>query len=300
MNLKLYSFLLNIKFLLYVILLSLLIFRCNKKDVVSYVQEVYEPDKGMIYIPAGEFTMGSNDGNADESPDHSVFLDAYYIDENPVTNAQYAEFLNSINRYNSSVHTPKDFGEETWEFRLQVIPRHPVVGISYESAFSYAFWAGKELPTEAQWEKAAKGETMKKYPWGDIPPYNNGKYRANYQTLYFGEDGFHKTSPVGFYNGKNLYTESGRSPYELNDMAGNVWEWVQDWYSPTYYRQSQYANPTGPEELYSEKTRVIRGGSWKKKYNEVYTTTRNSIQVRVKEEDLGFRCVRNVEENPSP
>lgn len=275
--------------------LSLLSTHCNKKEVVSYIQEVYDPDRGMIFIPAGTFTMGRNDGEFDERPDHTVYLDAYYIDENPVTNAEYNEFLTYVDRFgNPRIHIPKDFPEDTWELRLQYKPRHPVVGISYESAVTYSYWAGKRLPTEAQWEKAARGDTWRKYPWGNELPYHDGRYKANYQTLFYAEDGFHKTSPVGFYNGKNLNTASGRSPYELNDMAGNVWEWIQDWYSPVYYRNSPSENPQGPSEAISERTKVIRGGSWNNRYDEVYTTTRNSIVPQTREENIGFRCVINI------
>ena len=141
------------------ILLSILfIINCNTKDVFFYVQEVYDPDKGMIYIPAGEFSMGSNNGNIGESPVHVVYLDAYYIDENPVTNKEYSEFLKSSSTINYD-YIPKNFTNESWEFRLEIKPRHPVVGISYNAARTYASWKGKVLPTEAQWEKAARGNT---------------------------------------------------------------------------------------------------------------------------------------------
>ena len=278
--------------------LILLLFNCNNREVISYVQQIFDPDKGMIYIPAGEFIMGSDTGKPDQSPAHIVYLDAYYIDENPVTNEEYLKFWEAPDGGNKSKFTPEDFPNDPWPERAYRKPRHPVVGVSWIMARKYAQWAGKRLPTEAEWEKAAKGNTQRKYPWGDTPPEYQGKFRANFNTIYFAKDGFSTTSPVGFYNGKNLNTASGRSPYELNDMAGNVWEWVKDWYSPEYYKKSPYKNPEGPIKDDSNGKKVIRGGSWKNTSEEIITTYRKSMPIDApfptgfpaKNRSRNFRC----------
>jgi len=269
------------------------IFNCNKKEVVSYLQLIFEPDKGMIYIPAGEFIMGSNYDLQNSFPAHSVYLNAYYIDENPVTNGEYLEFW--LAQYKSTTYTPSSFPYYQWPERANLSPRYPIIGVTWNMAMAYAKWAGKRLPTEAEWEKAAKGSTQRKYPWGDISPDYGGKFRANFQTFNYAEDGFSTTSPVGYYNGKNLNTASGRSPYELNDMSGNVWQWVNDWYSSNYYKNSPYNNPQGPIINESDRTKVIRGGSWKNTPELLTTTYRNSKPVNFSEDDVGFRCAKSAQ-----
>lgn len=166
-------------------------FSCNKKEVISYLQQIFEPDKGMIYIPAGEFIMGSDYGLQNSSPAHTVYLDAYYIDENSVTNEEYLTFWLAQDSVRKAINTPSSY---QWPEYAYLNPRHPIVGVTWNMATSYAKWAGKRLPTEAEWEKAAKGLTQRKYPWGDISPDYGGKFRANLQTLNFAEDGFSTTS----------------------------------------------------------------------------------------------------------
>ena len=289
----------KIKKEIFIIFLILLFFGCNNRNVNFYIQQIFEPDHGPIYIPAGEFIMGSDSGKPNESPAHIVYLDSYYIDENLVTNEEYLKFWEDPKGGNKYYYTPRSFTNNSWPQRASRKPRHPVIGISWSMASKYAEWAGKRLPTEAEWEKAAKGVTQRKYPWGDTPPDYDDKFRANFNIIdfesNFPKDGFSSTSPVGYYNGINLKTARGRSPYELNDMAGNVWEWVRDWYSPDYYKYSPYENPKGPEYDYSDGTKVIRGGSWKNSSEELVTTFRMQKPFDYRENDIGFRCAKSAQ-----
>ncbi len=206
-----------------------------------------EPDE-MVFVPAGEFQMGCHpDHNyylcwrSVELPLHTVYLDAYYIDKNHVTNAQYIACVDdgactepSFSKYNNSIYTD-----------------HPVVFVTWHQANTYCEWAGKSLPTEAQWEKAARGETVKAFPWGDEAANCN---LANTRGC------IDDTSPVGSY-------PLGASEYGALDMAGNVYDWVKDWYSGTEYEDRACGtgilppcdNPTGPA---SGTRKVWRGGSW--------------------------------------
>jgi len=206
------------------------------------VETVTKTLDGMALIPAGAFMMGSNDDNQeDEKPEHQVYIDAFYMDKYEVTVAQYQRFLNATQRSN-----PANWSEQTQN------PTHPVVSVSWEDAKAYAQWAGKRLPTEAEWEYAARGgntgiggKPKYKYPWGDVANHD----RANYSGKE-GKDQWDRTSPVGSFaaNGYGLY-----------DMAGNVWEWCADWYDANYYAQSPERNPRGPSNA---QYRVLRGGAW--------------------------------------
>jgi formylglycine-generating enzyme required for sulfatase activity len=202
----------------------------------------------MVHIPAGEFTMGSNDYD-DEKPLHTIYLDGYWIGKYEVTFAQYDKYCEDVKKAK-----PDDEG---WGRG-----KRPVINVSWDDAKAYCDWLSTEknltfkLPTEAQWEKAARGTASIKYPWGDNEPYYKGKWYANYAAHDSwekrGEDGFEFTAPVGSY-------PQGASPYGLLDMAGNVWEWCYDLYGDDYYKNSPKENPTGPE---SGSLRVVRGGGW--------------------------------------
>jgi len=218
----------------------------------------------MVLIPAGEFQMGSNE-SSDEKPIHTVYLDAFYIDKYEVTNAQYRKFVKATGH-----KEPEGYGyvNGSWQngFKPWSDPNfkgddQPVVCVKWEDAKVYADWVGKRLPTEAEWEKAARGGvTGKKYVWGDEwPPSKNAgnfadisakKVFTNWSTIDGYDDGYAYTAPVGSFkpNGYGLY-----------DMAGNVWEWCSDWYDSNYYVTSSKSNPAGPS---SGSTRVLRGGSW--------------------------------------
>lgn len=188
---------------------------------------------GFIYIPAGEFLRGS-DWVGDESPSRRIYLDAYWIGKYPVTVAQYRQFCRATNR--SMPYAPR------WDW----IDDHPMVKVTWHDAVAYADWVGGRLPTEAEWEKAARGTDGREYPWGNV--WDPNKCHCSKKEL--GDAG--RTAPVGSY-------PSGASPYGVMDMAGNVWEWCSDWYGEDYYKTAPSRNPQGPSW---GRFRVLRGGSW--------------------------------------
>jgi len=234
----------------------------------------------MLKIPAGTFTMGSDDGDNDEKPVHQVHLGEYYIDKYEVTNRQYKRFCDATRR--SSPEDPSYFTSMTGYFRNY--PDYPVVNVSWDDAAAYCTWAGKRLPTEAEWEKAARGSDSRKYPWGNDEPDAGGFYRANWgegtDRNVWKRDGYEYTSPVGSY-------ERGASPYGCMDMAGNVWEWCADWYDAGYYGRSPGSNPTGPS---SGSSRVYRGGSWYYNAGSLRCAFRTGCVPSLRRYYLGFRC----------
>jgi formylglycine-generating enzyme required for sulfatase activity len=219
----------------------------------------------MVPVPAGEFWMGSDtEGDADEKPRHRVYLDAYYIDKHEVTNALYKRFMEAKGQAAPTYWNNGNFNGAT----------QPVVGVSWHDAEAYCKWAGKRLPTEPEWEKAARGTDGRKYPWGD--QWDGSKANA--------ENKLGKTASVGSYPG-------GASPYGAHDMAGNVWEWVADWYDKDYYKQSPDRNPQGPN---SGSSRVLRGGSWDDNPLLLRTAIRLNITPVNRNNYSGFRCARAV------
>jgi len=242
----------------------------------------------MIYVPAGEFLMGSTDAATkagdDEKPQHSVYLHAFWIDRTEVTNRQYAQFLNALGGHMDTCggHQCLEMkeGEDAdsnilqRDDRYEVEPGfedHPVVEVAWYGAQAYCQWAGARLPTEAEWEKAARGVDGRMYPWGNnAPDCSKGQYG----------DCSGETVPVG----SRL---AGASPYGALDMAGNVWEWVSDWYGPTYYGSSPARNPLGST---SGEERVFRGGSWGYLPMFVRTTDRGSNFPSYAGFNIGFRC----------
>ncbi|MCW3094831.1 MAG: exported protein of unknown function, partial [Chthonomonadaceae bacterium] len=193
----------------------------------------------MVFIPAGEFTMGSNDSDS-EKPVHTVMLDGYYIYLTPVTVGQYLKFCDETGH----ARPPAPNFNPNWSNR-----DHPIVNVSYNDALAYCAWAGVKLPTEAQWEKAARGTDGRKFPWGN--DFDRSKLWASSK---FGDAG--GTKPVGSF-------PSGASPFGVLDMAGNVWQWCSDWYDPNFY-SSRLATERNPENqsVGDQKFRVLRGGSW--------------------------------------
>ena len=205
-----------------------------KKGKQSY-QQITNPTDGsvLVEVPAGSFTMGSNDGGSDEKPVHTVRLDKYYIGKYEVTVGQFKKFCNA-----KGITMPK---QPTWNNRDD----HPVVNVTWDDAKAYCDWAGLRLPTEAEWEKAARGTDGRKYPWGNAWDASKCNSSEN-------GDSYANTSPVGSFS-------SGVSQYGAYDMAGNVWEWCNDWYGSDYYGSSPSIKPAGPS---SGLTRVLRGGGW--------------------------------------
>lgn len=265
------------------------------------------PD-GMALIRGGEFTMGTNRGYAFEGPAHQVQLDSYYIDIRPVTNAEFARFVKATGYRTvaekegwSGVFAA---GKKKWvavrgaDWRHPEGPassidgrdEYPVTQVCYFDAEEYARWAGKRLPTEAEFEYAARGgRDGSMYAWGEeLNP--GGKYLANYWQGSFpardeGSDGFKGLSPAGHFppNGYGLY-----------DMTANIWHWVADWYSDTAYSSSAARNPRGPE---NGTERVIRGGSFLCCANfcaGYRVAARNKNTPDSATNHMGFRCVRDL------
>jgi len=196
------------------------------------------PLGSMVVIPAGEFTMGSQDGDGDEQPAHKVFVDSFSIDVYEVTVGEYADFLRS-----GGGHLPPDWNK----MNQMAYQKRPVMGVDWADAVAFCNSVGKRLPTEAEWEKAARGTDGRLYPWGNDPPT---PLHANYAKN--GSNDLETLAPVGSF-------ENGKSPYGVYDMAGNVWEWVSDWYDNNYYQNSPRQNPEGPS---TGGFKVIRGGAW--------------------------------------
>jgi formylglycine-generating enzyme required for sulfatase activity len=243
----------------------------------------------VVLIPAGEFLMGAEDGSPAEQPVHKVHLDAFYIDAHLVTNAQFAAFVNATG-YRTTAE--EDSGEQrfvegtpfppglTWkDFNTEGRQDHPVVLVSWFDAGAYAEWAGKRLPTEAEWEKAALGGADgKRFPWGDEPAEES---HANWNRA-------RPDITVPPTSSVKAYPPNG---YGLFDMAGNVWQWCVDWYADDFYSVSPNQNPQGPEAgLY----RVRRGGSWN--VGEVFRlrcANRGAMTPNLYWPNMGFRCARS-------
>jgi len=248
-------------------------------------EQVWEKDGSvMVHVPAGEFLMGSKeddpDAYADEHPQHTVYVSEFWIDKAEVTNAQYR---NCVEAGACRAPTTCDWGEPTYSDSSKT--DHPVVCVSWQDAKAYCEWAGKQLPTEAEWEKAARGTDGRKYPWGDDfdgSKVNFCDVNCEYNHRDSGaDDGYQRTAPVESY-------PEGASPYGALDMAGNVWEWCQDWYSANYYASSPQHDPQGPG---SGSSRVVRGGSWSRLERLVRAADRDGDVPVSRYYVLGFRCV---------
>ncbi|MEK6752855.1 MAG: SUMF1/EgtB/PvdO family nonheme iron enzyme [Chloroflexota bacterium] len=231
----------------------------------------------LVYVPEGEFLMGSKDTDSpsydDEKPQHSVTLDAFWIDQTEVTNAMYA-----ICVLDDECDQPSSISSSTRNsyFGNSEFDGYPVINVSWEDAKTYCLWADRRLPTEAEWEKAARGTDARIYPWGNDTP--NSTLLLNYN------QNVGDTTAVGNY-------QSGASLYGAYDMAGNVWEWVNDWYNETYYQDTISSNPLGPD---SGQYRVLRGGSWSNNNDDVRSANRYwSDPAYTDDYVIGFRCSRS-------
>ena len=236
----------------------------------------------QVLVPEGEFLMGAvaSDlaANDDEKPQHTVYLDGFWIDQTEVTNAMYA--LCVKDGWCQSPADPRYFNDPQ-------LANYPVVNISGASAERYCRWVNGRLPTEAEWEKAARGTDGNTYPWGNTLPDGNLLNFCDRNCLAAdrdnsSDDGYAETAPVGSY-------PAGASPYGVLDMAGNVWEWVADWYSASYYAVSESSNPLGPEWGDS---RVVRGSNWYSTIQDLRLTIRYYERFGRYTDRLGFRCVR--------
>ena len=254
------------------------------------------PAIAMISIPAGNFAMGSAVGDPgytlDEDPQHTVYLDAYQISKYEITNAQYKTFIDAggystegywttdgwIWRTANSITMPLDWVDST-NNSWPDFPNYPVNGICWYEAYAFCKWAGGKLPTEAQWEKAARSVNATNYwPWG--PVWDASKCNSTYNVSI---DTFTISSPVGYFG-------YGQSPYGVYDMAGNLWEMVGDWYQSDYYSTSPDSNPTGP--VFALTNRVIRGGSHGSVYNSCRCAERNTYAPTSRGYSVGFRLVK--------
>jgi formylglycine-generating enzyme required for sulfatase activity len=222
----------------------------------------------MSLVPAGEFTMGSTTGDADEQPVHKIYVDAFFMDKHQLSVAQYARFLEATHH------------DAPPEWSLMNRPQNqsrPVANVDWVDAAVYCKWAGKRMPTEAEWEKAARGTDSRTYPWGNQPPTglhaNSGKEVWSSHAVL---------TPVGML-------EEGKSPYGIYDMAGNVWEWVSDWYDQDYYKTSPSQNPAGPS-IGTHK--VVRGGSWGSNANGLRSSERETHLTSFRGLGTGFRCAK--------
>ncbi len=230
----------------------------------------------MIEIPAGEFVMGSDDGAIDEKPVRRVYLDAYEIHQFEVTQAQYEPFVQATG-HRSPLTRKGMSGRERPADGIQNFahPDQPVVRVSWFDADAYCRWAGLRLPTEAEWEKAARGLDARPWPW-------EGDRKSGVANFIGGEDQAVYTATVGTF-------ESDQSPFGLYDMAGNGREWVADWYSELYYTRAPADNPTGPK---SGDFKALRGSSWNDSPLSGRTTSRMKMLPDYRDTTIGFRCAR--------
>lgn len=223
----------------------------------------------MLKVTAGEFTMGTNDRLPDEGPEHKVTLPDFYIDEYEVTNLQYKQFIDATNR-----RSPKHFRNRTFP---EGKADHPVTYVTWYDANQYCAWAGKRLPTEQEWEKAARGNDGRWYPWGN--DFDTAKANTPQRWMALEQDG--DTTPVGSF-------KAGVSAYGIYDLSGNVWEWTASWYKP-------HPGNTRITENYGENYKVLKGGSWwdctfYKCGISAPSYNRSFFLQSTKNKSFGFRC----------
>lgn len=230
----------------------------------------------MVDIPAGYFTLG-DDSSSDQSvhPARKIFISHFAIDKYEVTFAQFYQFVDQTGHRKPRLAGYLAVGSEG--LPLLMNPFNPVVGVSWDDANDYCHWKKKRLPTEAEWEKAAKGEREQKWPWGnDEAPLN-----ANFA----GErDGYFYTAPAGSF-------KLDKSPYGVYDMAGNAMEWVNDWYQENEYQLGETIDPKGPDH---GQLKVIRGGSWNDTIRLGEVVNRFKMSPEYRDVTIGFRCAKSA------
>lgn len=224
----------------------------------------------MVMVPAGPFTMGSDDGDPEDAPAHTVDLPAFEIDKFEVTNDDFALFVDATGY---QTYAEVQGASQNWRNYAEGKGNHPVVKVTWNDAAAFCEWAGKRLPTEEEWEKAARGDDGRAYPWGN--EFDPAK--ANVK-----DTGIRGTTAVGSFG-------AGASPYGVEDIAGNVWEWTASWFKA-------YPGSTTDNPYFGEKFRVTRGGAWFEEAPQVTTFNRNAADPEITaNDDLGFRCVRDAQ-----
>ncbi|MCG3778765.1 MAG: Serine/threonine-protein kinase pkn1 [Nitrospira sp.] len=264
----------------------------------------------MTRVPAGEFLMGTptgSDGLPDEQPQRRITLAPFWIDQYEVTNDAYARFVHATGHRAPANANP---ASTLWESNLPIagIGNHPVVNISWEDAVAYCAWAGKRLPREAEWEKAARGTDGRLYPWGndwDLTKANSASYwagrtidfssGADWETFWINGEGARIAKEKGL-KGEILTMPVGSfpdsvSPYGLHDMAGNAAEWVQDWYNPNYYAEAPLTDPHGPSR---GAIKGMRGGSWLKPVISLRVSDRDWGLMDSRPSGTGVRCAKDA------
>lgn len=246
-------------------------------DFSMYKTKTGDEGREMVQIPEGAFTMGSNEGDPDEAPEHQVYLKGFYLDQKEVTQEEYARFAKMTKRPLPRIEVFEDDQSKIFK------PELAAMSVSWDEAAAYCKWAGKRLPTEAEWEKAGRGESKKRYPWGD-------RFVMNAANLDGSEDGYKYLAPPGSF-------DAGRSPYGLYDMTGNVAEWVEDSYDEHYYKKSPFRDPKGPK---SEDLKVVRGGSWRETEHNARLSKRFEAKHWRTDVTIGIRCASDLDQVVGP
>ena len=248
-------------------------------DYSMYKTKISDEGREMVEVPEGPFIMGSKDGDPDEVPERQVYLKAFYIDRKEVSQEEYARFAKMTKRSLPKIEVFEDDQSKLLQ------PEFAAMSMSWDEAVAYCKWAGKRLPTEAEWEKAGRGEGKRKYAWGDT--FMNGRANANVDGS---EDGYRYLAPPGSF-------ETGLSPYGIYDMTGNVAEWVADSYDEHYYQKAPYRDPKGPE---TGDLKVVRGGSWRETEHNTRLSKRFAAKHWRTDITIGFRCASDMEVGDSP
>jgi formylglycine-generating enzyme required for sulfatase activity len=222
----------------------------------------------MVTIPAGPFVRGTMSGGFDEQPQRTISLETFSIDRHEVTNHQYQQFVTATGHRKAG--PPSRYAKSIGKMRG---PNQPVVYVSWADADAYCRWKGKRLPTEAEWEKAMRGTDGRLWPWGNQEKPNG----ANWARV---QDGHEVSSPVGAF-------QTDQSPYGVMDGAGNVMEWVADWYQESYYKVAPDKDPPSPE---FGTFRVMRGGGYTTTGGDLRITSRSKMVPDFRDETIGFRC----------
>ncbi len=260
--------------------------RSKMLELLAKSQVSNDSTLDWVLVPAGEFEMGAEGEPAepDESPKHRVFLDSFYIAKYETTNSQYHNFVEATDHRLPENCCDSKYNIWRGDKMLEGIDELPAINVSWDDAVAFCRWVGGRLPTEAEWEKAARGTDGRTYPWGNDPVTGN---RTNYSI-----------ANVTFWEGPSTLAkvnqyDYGRSPYGAYEMAGNVWEWVQDWYDESYYKKSPSQNPTGPSEGVA---RVIRGGSWQNTPDTLRASNRNKHAPTETRVYIGSRCAKDAKD----